>query len=116
MSLTNKLNVMASAEPTNYHEDTKKLLEQLASTTSELDNILIRQKDTILANLTKATKPVDFYQVIAQLEVVTELWKALNYEYKMTEILEKLHSKVSCYENKYGVINTRIVNEDTITS
>lgn len=109
MTLLNQLRKLKMAEPTNYHEDTKKLLEQIASTTSELDNILIRQKDMILANLDKATKPTDFMEVAGQVELASELWRALNYGYKISEILDKLHTKVSTYETKHGEIKIRVV-------
>lgn len=52
----------------------------------ELDYILIRQKDYIISLIDKK----QYFKAKCCLELVSELWTANNYEYKSTELLERL--------------------------
>lgn len=67
----------------------------------DLDNILVRQKDTILSQVTALQIEFEQYgyhkmmpekvdQVYYQLEIVRELWDACSYSYKYREIAKLL--------------------------
>lgn len=53
---------------------------------TELDFILVRQKDRILQMIHD-----DAPAALRALAVVAELWKAAGYEYKTREILQRVH-------------------------
>lgn len=58
-------------------------------TESELDILLVRQKDHVLKSLNH-----DPIGTMRQLEVVAELWRELGYEYKTREILARMVTNV----------------------
>jgi hypothetical protein len=103
MKLLNQLEKLKMAKPTDYFEDTKKLLQQLAEVHTEIDNVLVRQKDIILNSIQTAKSQADITAVLAQLRVVEELWKALNYEYKFNELTVKLQEVVQKIRHKAAI-------------
>ena len=58
---------------------------------SELDNLLVRQKDLILQRVNDGA----FNEALAMLDVVRELWLANTYEYKFLEITNRIYLTIA---------------------
>ena len=58
-------------------------------TESQLDNILVAQKDGILFQINRG----DFDAAFAQLACVRELWFACNYGYKFKELIARIDAE-----------------------
>jgi len=61
-----------------------------------LDNILVRQKDTLIKRIDCA-RPEDIKGIRLSLSVLEELWSACNYTYKFQELRERLRIRITSF-------------------
>lgn len=71
---------------------------QLAANTY-LDNILIRQKDTLISRIDNASSVDDLRAALYILNVLGELWRTANYGYKVSELRDRIDKKRATFRS-----------------